>query len=299
MKAGSNVITQHRQLFSHSLAWLPLCTVRRSIGPVFSKQSALPSLCWDFCSLSRSEAAYPAPDPQSSRKWVCIIVAGIHLFTCDSFMDACHMLGPELGYVDAKMNKVNMNNTGSQTVLCQEGYRPAIATHGQGSIRCSLPAVGCTDGGRGHFCLRWGGGQGREVWCRDSQRLVSGPSHQHQLGTYWKCKLSAQPRRPESKSQGRGPAVWVLRSCAEKLEPRLFESHRAQWELLALSPVPLAGQREQLLQELAANPSQLLPSLETCPPPGSSLTCKITAILHPHRHRLQRARPLPRFWASG
>lgn len=34
-------------------------------------------------------------------------------------MDTCHMPGPELGYVGAKMNKANMVNTGSLIVLCQ------------------------------------------------------------------------------------------------------------------------------------------------------------------------------------
>lgn len=61
--------------------------------------------------------------------------------------------------------------------------------------------------------------------------------------------------------------------------------------LWALSPVPaqVSASSPQLLQGLAANPSQLPPSLETCPPPGSSLTWEVTTILHPHRHRLLRA----------
>lgn len=50
---------------------------------------------------------YLAPDPWSRRKYICIIVAGIYLFTLDTFIVAYHMLSTELGYVNTKMSKID------------------------------------------------------------------------------------------------------------------------------------------------------------------------------------------------
>lgn len=46
------------------------------------------------------------------------MVAGIHLFIQDTFMETYHLPDPELGCVDTN---VNMINTGSVIVACPSG----------------------------------------------------------------------------------------------------------------------------------------------------------------------------------